>query len=117
VLITVIYVSALIDFQALIARFNVEHSFEMTNQGMPLDTRYLLSLGPSALPALDHYIAALPVGETAKMHEAQVVRGMLAGNVDLRSRDWRSWTFRKAATKRYLSENPAVARWGENDNK
>lgn len=117
VLITVIYVSALIDFQALIARFNVEHSFEMTNQGMPLDTQYLLSLGPSALPALDHYIAALPVGETAKMHEAQVVRGMLAGNVDLRSRDWRSWTFRKAATKRYLSENPAVARWGENDNK
>lgn len=117
VLITVIYVSALIDFQALIARFNVEHSFEMTNQGMPLDTRYLLSLGPSALPALDHYIAALPVGEIAKMHEAQVVRGMLAGNVDLRSRDWRSWTFRKAATKRYLSENPAVARWGENDNK
>jgi hypothetical protein len=117
VLIGVLYISALIDFQALIARFNVEHSFEMTNQGMPLDTQYLLSLGPSALPALDHYIATLTVGETAKMHEAGVIRDILAREIDLRSHDWRSWTFRTAATKRYLSENPTVARWAENDNK
>jgi hypothetical protein len=117
VLIVVLYISALIDFQAFIARFNVEHSFEMTNQGMPLDTQYLLSLGPSALPALDHYIAALPVGETAKMRKARIIRGMLASAVELCSRDWRSWTFRTAATRRYLSENPMVARWGENDDK
>ncbi|TJW09210.1 MAG: DUF4173 domain-containing protein [Mesorhizobium sp.] len=50
------YACCFINFAALIANYNVEHSFEMTGHGIRLDVWYLRSLGPGALPALDRFI-------------------------------------------------------------
>jgi hypothetical protein len=53
-----LYASAFVDTAALISRFNADHSFELTGQGTKLDIGYLWDeLGPSAIPALDHFIA------------------------------------------------------------
>jgi hypothetical protein len=51
-----LYACSFINFAALIANYNVEHSFEMTGHGTELDFWYLRSLGPSARPALDRFL-------------------------------------------------------------
>ncbi len=46
------YASCFINFAAIIANWNVDHSREMTGTGMSLDRAYLHRLGPQAAPAL-----------------------------------------------------------------
>ncbi|RVA75426.1 DUF4173 domain-containing protein, partial [Mesorhizobium sp. M7A.F.Ca.CA.001.11.2.1] len=41
-----LYAGCFINFAATIANYNVDHSLEMTGQGIPLDAWYLHSLGP-----------------------------------------------------------------------
>lgn len=55
-----LYACCFINFAALIARYNVEHSREMTGQGVWLDFGYLRDLGPQALPAIDEFLARSP---------------------------------------------------------
>ncbi|TIT60144.1 MAG: DUF4173 domain-containing protein, partial [Mesorhizobium sp.] len=69
-----LYACCFINFAALIANYNVDHSLEMTGQGIPLDAWYLRSLGPGAFPALDRFFDrqrktadAGAVGELARL--------------------------------------------------
>ncbi|RUM20047.1 DUF4173 domain-containing protein [Rhizobium vallis] len=109
-LISVLYVSAFVDFPGVIARFNVAHSQEVSHEGPPLDIYYLSTLGPSAIPALDLHIRALPQYRTDKISEAQLIRGSLVWKFEHRPRDWRSWSFRSSRLEAYLLSPAAIAR-------
>lgn len=107
---TVLFVSALADLPAFIARFNVEHSREISGKGLPLDLFYLRELGPSALPALDTYIAAVETMAGPQRDLARDIRSRLAYAALRRPDDWRSWTFRKARQNAYILLTAPVAR-------
>lgn len=100
-----LYICSFVDIPALIARFNVDHSYELTGQGTPLDLYYLSCLGPAAIPALDAYIdRADPVLD---LKEARLTRNELAVNFVRRDRDWRGWSFREWRLEQYLVGNVA----------
>lgn len=110
VLASVLYLSAFIDFSAFIARFNITHSLELSHEGVPLDIDYLSSLGPSAIPALDLYLSALPEEAVDKRHRALSVRQSLAYDLAYRPRDWRSWSFRSERIEAYLRSPATIER-------
>jgi hypothetical protein len=105
-----LYACSFINFAALIARYNVEHSFEMTRQGVPLDTRYMRELGPAAFPAIDSFLSG----------REPSVDPVLADLAELRAEDerwyracmknWRAWTFRDWRLIRYLDSRPPAPR-------
>ncbi len=97
-----LYACSFIDFQAMIARFNIEHSYELTGQGAPLDLGYLCSLGPTAIPALDYYLEQTTTRPEHETRDVRLMRSELASSFASRSRDWRSWTFRDWRLEQYL---------------
>ena len=107
---TVLFVCALTDLPAFIARFNVEHSREFSGKGLPLDLFYVRDLGPSALPALDTYITWMEAKGGQQLELAQGIRDRLAYAALHRSGDWQSWTFRKARQNAYILRTTPVAR-------
>ncbi|MBA8832447.1 hypothetical protein BAE36_00135 [Rhizobium leguminosarum bv. trifolii] len=109
-LIAVLYISAFIDFPAVIARFNVVHSEEISQEGPPLDLDYLSSLGPSVIPALDLYLQMLPGYLVDKRNQALAFRYYLVRDFERRPRDWRNWTFRAARLETHLLSPAAIAR-------
>jgi len=52
-----LYVCSLVNFPAMIANYNVDHSREVSGKGVTVDINYLFHLGPQALPAIDRAIA------------------------------------------------------------
>ncbi|MBX5182200.1 DUF4173 domain-containing protein [Rhizobium sp. NZLR5] len=109
-LLVVLYISAFIDFPDIIARFNVAHNQEITEEGPPLDLDYLSSLGPSAIPALDLYLHMLPDQLIDKRNQALAIRYYLVRDFARRPHDWRNWTFRAARLETYLLSPAAIAR-------
>ncbi|ACI57838.1 conserved hypothetical protein (plasmid) [Rhizobium leguminosarum bv. trifolii WSM2304] len=114
-LLTVLYISSFVDFPAFIARFNVAHSQEISQEGPPLDLSYLSSLGPSVIPALDLYLQMLPSDLIDQRSKAVTARFYLVRDFEMQPRDWRSWTFRSARLETYLLSPAAIARENEND--
>jgi hypothetical protein len=98
-----LYACSFIDLQAMIARFNIEHSYELTGQGAPLDLGYLCSLGPTAIPALDYYLEQTATRPEHDTRDVRLTRSELASSFAGRSRDWRSWTFRDWRLEQYLA--------------
>lgn len=104
-LVVVLYGVAVTDIEGIIARYNVDHSRDLDGGGAWLDVEYLASLGPSALPAVDTYLARasfrqLPDFRLARMHN---LRGDLAFAFESRSEDWRSWTWRAHRLEKHLA--------------
>jgi hypothetical protein len=98
-----LYACCFINFAALIANYNVDHSLEMTGQGIPLDSWYLRSLGPGAFPALDRFLDRQ--GRTANAGAVQELVGLReADEHRFRSelQNWRAWSFRGWRLLRYL---------------
>lgn len=101
--------SCFVDDDALVARFNVDHSREMSGEGMPLDLRHLASLGPAAIPAIDRYLAHAAATAPMEFDDIWIVcarrlRDRLAfdhGN----GSDWRDWTFRRWRLTQYLDSH------------
>lgn len=104
----VLYATALVDIPAFIARFNVEHSLEVANEGMPLDLEYLATLGPSAIPALDIYIDTLARKNSNRLDGPRAYRRMLAAVFEEKSRNWRSWSLRSRGIANYLDAGFAI---------
>jgi hypothetical protein len=103
-----LYACSFINFATMIANYNVEHSFEMTGQGLPLDACYLRSLGPGALPALDHFLehqASTPTAgdptwrELASLHAQDEVRYRTAQE-NWRARSLRDWRLLRTLDRR-----------------
>lgn len=101
----VLLTCGLIDFRAIVAEWNVSRALQKisptsTIQTLDLDTSYLIGLGPSAIPALSHLIAALPSDGSIWTKSGDLSRTAreLKGNLDSRLRwtqmDWKTWTFR-----------------------
>ncbi|MER8389831.1 DUF4173 domain-containing protein [Mesorhizobium sp. M1428] len=100
-----LYACSFINFAALIANYNVDHSFEMTGQGTQLDVWYLRSLGPGALPALDRFVQHqsrtvstedASIGELARWYAQDEARFRAS------QENWRGWSFRDWRLNRVL---------------
>lgn len=115
-LLLVLYVSAFINFPALIARFNVAHSFEVSGEGRLLDFGYLARLGPQAIPAMDDYLAAPQNHQVDSRRVVENTRRDLQWQFENRPRGWRSWTYRQSRLADYLSALQSVANSDGNDN-
>lgn len=104
-LIVVLYGVAVTNIEGIIASYNVEHSRDLDGGGAWLDIEYLASLGPAALPALDTYLARasfrqLPDFRLVTMYN---IRRDLSFEVKIRSKDWRSWTWRAHRLEKHLA--------------
>lgn len=112
-----LYICAYVDFPSVIARYNVEHSHELTGQGAPLDVHYLASLGPSVISAFDLFLERAQGRDDLDLARVHMTRVELANGFGGRSRDWQSWTFRDWRLEQYLAGNvaqlPESARTGD----
>jgi len=90
-----LYACAFVNFEMLIANFNVRHCREVDGQGAPLDLAYLYELGPAALPAL-HEVRDRLDGEARA--DADMVAAALYADLHEQTRDWRGWTFDRQRT-------------------
>lgn len=106
-LLVVLYGTALLDVSALITRFNVAHSLEVTGEGLALDLSYVGELGPSAIPALDTFISALRPNLPTWL-AATRLRENLGHEFGFRSTDWRSWSWRQQRLADYLAPRPVA---------
>lgn len=97
-----LWACAWIDVSAVIARFNIEHSKEVSGSGVTLDLDYLRELGPGVIPALDAYVAGVGRGSAA-----QGLRDELAFTArNDADHDWRGWTWRQQRLLDYLDSTP-----------
>ncbi|MEB2844422.1 DUF4173 domain-containing protein [Rhizobiales bacterium RZME27] len=106
---TVLYLCAFFDFSGFIARFNVENSLRPEHQGEPLDIHYLASLGPSAIPAIDRYLASLPA-DAVERPRVEYQKQEMLDRFAARSTDWRSWSYRQHRTETYLQSTALIER-------
>ena len=102
-----LYGWAAFDVDAFIARFNVEHSREFGGEAEPLHASYLTSLGPSAIPAIDTYLAQ-PEGNEYDRSQLRNERNTMAIKVLTQPADWRSWSWRSQRLVDYLLINPTA---------
>jgi hypothetical protein len=94
-----LYVCAVVNFDAIIADYNVSHSKEASGKGVNLDVNYLYTLGPQALPALDR-ARLLPM---VTIRDCGRNRLLTMQAADMAS--WRSWGFRGWRLQRYLDSH------------
>lgn len=96
---------SLADTKAFVAQYNVSHARELDGDGLPLDANYLQTLGPSALPAINRYLAQPQIRQVYpwKHVRMQEIRSHLLLEFQNRPRDWRSWTWRAERLEKYLA--------------
>lgn len=105
-----LYVCAFVNFPYVIAAYNVKHSKEIAGSGTALDTRYLCSLGPQVLPAIEPYIDTLDnrSKSSERLNLLYHGRRFLVRRHRDRMADWRAWTFRDWRLSRYLAKHDEV---------
>ena len=92
-----LYVCSLVNFTAIIADYNVDHSREASGKGFSVDINYLFQLGPQALPAIDRAIALRGSDPNLVSRRDCLVEQHRS---DLAS--WRAWGFRSWRLQRTL---------------
>jgi hypothetical protein len=96
-----LYICALVNFPAIIADYNVNHSREAGGKGVWIDMNYLFSLGPQALPAIDRAIALRGFDPTLVSR-----RSCLVEQQRREIASWRNWGFRNWRLQRTLDALP-----------
>jgi hypothetical protein len=105
-----------LNFPAVIAKFNVEHSYEVTGkgEGLRLDEYYMGDLGPQVIPALDEFLRTAKYADADLLKTIDVLRDNLADSLIHRDisrgdtwsepieRGWQSWTWRDERLRQYL---------------
>jgi len=110
------YACCFINFAAIIADYNVDHSRQMRDGGLRIDLVYLRNLGPAAFPAIDRLMAARPNerlcgydleydGDFCLDEDRPRDEAMFRDT----TQNWRSWSFRNWRVMRYLDGRAAVA--------
>jgi len=97
---TTVYICGLINFDAIIADYNVTHSKEVSGKGVNLDINYLYTLGPQALPAVNQALL-LPGTNFALCGRNRLLSIQAADTAS-----WRSWGFRSWRLQRWLDSHP-----------
>jgi hypothetical protein len=97
---TALYLCAFVNFDYLIADYDVHHCGEANGESAFLDVHYLQSLGPEAIPAVDEALA-MPASPSFAGRLSSV-RSTMGAAPRSRPDDWRSWTFREWRLSRYL---------------
>jgi len=85
-----------VNFDGIIAAYNVRHCRELTGEGADLDLGYLRALGPEAAPAAYRAGDHLPDRDKAEraLEIARTLEAELAGDLN----NWRGWTWRRHRT-------------------
>lgn len=108
-----------LNFPATIAKFNVEHSYEVTGkgEGLRLDAYYMGDLGPQAIPALDEFLLTEKYADADLVKTIGLLRDNEADSVIRRDIskgytwsepvpfDWQSWTWRDERLLQYLKDH------------
>jgi hypothetical protein len=98
----VLYGCCFINAPWVVASYNVEHCREVGGTGPNLDLKYLASLGPQALPALEaHTMEFLGIFPYSLAYRMSPDRDDFA-----RWPNWRAWSFRAWRLERYFA-NPS----------
>lgn len=92
-----LYICSLVNFPAMIADYNVDHSREVSGKGVPVDMNYLIHLGPQALPAIDRAIQLRGADPTLVSR-----RNCLVEQQRNNMASWRAWGFRSWRLQRTL---------------
>ena len=92
-----LYVCSLVNFPAVIADYNVDHSREVTGKGVSVDMNYLFHLGPQALPAIDRAIL-LRASDPNLVSRRNYLVEQQHNDVAF----WRAWGFRSWRLQRTL---------------
>jgi len=92
-----LYICSLVNFPAMIADYNVDHSREVSSKGVRVDIDYLVQLGPQALPAIDKAIQLRGADPTLVSRRNCLVEQQ---RNDMAS--WRAWGFRSWRLQRAL---------------
>ena len=100
----VLYGCCFLNAPWLVASYNVEHSREVSGKGQTLDQRYICSLGPQALPAVEHRREKFSDFLSEKQYGCSVdTRETFLST--MRAKNWRDWSFRAWRLKRYFANN------------
>lgn len=102
VLCATLYLCGFVNFPAMVATYNVDHSIGLSGTGETLDLCYLSELGPQAIPAIDRYIARRGASAVASLDQD---RQNLAATFRKTMDDWRRWSFRDWRLARYLKNH------------
>jgi Domain of unknown function (DUF4173) len=97
----VLYGCCFINAPWLVATYNVGHSRQVSGAGQNLDWRYLRSLGPQALPAIERHRK-----ELLASWEPELQRFINTRDVFVSPKNWRDFGFRSWRLKRYFANNP-----------
>ena len=98
----VLYPCCFINFDGIIADYNVRHCREAGGRGLELSIEYLRHLGPAALPALDAARDTLttPTRRALARNYSQELHDQLEDDL----RDWHAWTWRRERIMRQADE-------------
>ena len=91
----VLYPCCFVNFDGLIADYNVAHCQDVGGGGSKLDVEYLHHLGTPALPALDRAIAKVSL-PSWRRDVARSASDELHHQLATDLSDWRSWTWRRS---------------------
>lgn len=97
----VLYACCFINFDGLIAQYNVRQCREMGNGGgPPLDVVYLHELGPEALPAFYRLIETVPESRVSPYAASRALQ--LEAQIERELRNWRGRTWRRSRLESLL---------------
>jgi hypothetical protein len=105
----VLWGTSLVDLNAVVARFNVEHSRELGGAGQPLDIYHFAELGPSALPALEDFLERAEGRTEPSLRDFQLLAGEWTSQVEAGPTDWRSWSLRDQRLRDFVGGQPGLA--------
>lgn len=107
----VLYGCCFVNFDGMIASFNVRHCREGGGPGSSLDIEYFRVLGTTALASLEEIRPKLgrETGLEWRAAQAQDVSNDLHAALAAEQSDWRAWTLRRARAARAVDEQAQYA--------
>jgi Domain of unknown function (DUF4153) len=103
-----LYCACFISWPAVIARYNVAHSFEIARTGPSLDVTYLCQLGGQIIPALDGFVEQIADKPFTKREDAKACIERQVSRHGYVMHDWRRWSWRNQRLANYLATEPDV---------
>ena len=95
----ILFACAFVNFDGMIADYNVRHCAEAGGRAAPLDISYLRHLGIPSLPAVRWVQANSGPYTREQRAEIEDIAADLKRRLDVQLGDWRSWTYRRWRTR------------------